>query len=393
MTDFTPIVVGDPRTQSIDVARVDTKFTDIDTMMARIAACFASQNPLNPSGPVDPDTNLSSGIPMRFKTVTDEDGNTQIVQASVTSTAALQQDLEGLTFTAGEAFIARTSNPDAFGTSVGRGDALMAKVNSPTQDIDNTTDWLRLEGDDSYSITLSERQWINTLTEVDTAVRTVDVSDETTVTFYLLNAAATVDGDLTGGQTDSFVQNADQRQGIAYVRLSSLYVPNAGEDNVYFEIVDPGGGVSTFVPLSTFTERTDLLVDGDDVFESAGFAHGASINYAAGQTIRLWRTRTSRSWFFRESFDVLRGLNNNVIPIEKLTPSVQEQIRGHGQQTADIASLLSRVNTLWPLAIDVNVLDALAAIFIPEQASETVNIVPPYTRIADFRGTASTDHY
>lgn len=390
MVDFTPITVGDDRPIAVTLSNNASKFADIDTMMTRVQVLFAALDPTGPSGPVNPD-GTSSGIPMRFKTEDDQDGNPQIVQASVTSTAALQRDLNGLTFTAGEAFITSTSNANAFGTSVGRGDAMMAKVDNPAQDITNTTDWLRVEGDDSYSITLSERQFINTLNEDDVAVRVADPADTVTVTFYLLSTAATVDGDLTGGQTGSFHQTADQRNGILYVRLSSVYVTGFGADRIYVEIVDPGGGVSTFVALSSFTERTDLLVGGDDVFESLGFTHGTSINYAGGQTIRLWRTRNSREWYFGAAFDVLRGLENNSIGIEKLTPSVQALIRDRAD--LDIGSLESQLQVLRPLARDVNILTDWADIYNPAQASEVVRIVDEYSLIADFRGTASTEHY
>lgn len=392
MTSFTPIAVNNDRPISVTLSNNESKFADINTMMAQISVCFGALDPTGPNGPPDTD-GTSTGTPLVFKTVTDENGNTQIVQASVSSTSAFQQDLQGLTINQGEAIIARTSNANAFGTSVGRGDALLAKVNNPTQDITNTTDWLRLEGDDSYSITLSERQFINTLTEEDVAVRVNDSSTETTITFYVLNTAATADGDLVSGQTTSFVSNADQPQGILYVRFTPVYVTARGEDNLYVEITDPGGAVSTFISLSNFTERTDLLVGGDAVYESAGYTHGTSINYVAGQTIKLWRTRTSRAWYFRDSFDVLRGLNDNTIPINKLFPSVQAAIRGHAQQTADIASIQARLDILQPLVVDLNILTDLADIYDPAQASEVVRIIPPYTRIADFRGTASTDHY
>ena len=390
MVDFTPITVGNDRPISVTLSNNESKFTDIDTMMTRIQVLFAALDPTGPNGPVNPDGS-STGIPLVFKTQTDESGTTRVVQADISSTAAFQQSLNGLTINAGESVIASTSNANAFGTSVGRGDALFAKVNNPTQDITNTSDWLRLEGDDSYSITLSERNWINTLNEDDVAVRVADVSDTVTVTFYLLNTAATVDGDLTGGSTGSFHQTTDQRNGILYVRLSPTYVSNFGKDNIYVEVTDPGGVVSTYVALSTFTERTDLLTAGDDVFESAGFPQGTSINYAAGQTIRLWQTRLSREWYFTAAFDVLRGLPDYTIPITKLDPATQALIRDSA--AVQLQALENQLQVLRPLAVDVNILTDWADIYDPAQASETVRIVDRYSLLADFRGTLATEHY
>lgn len=391
MTAFDPTQnpTNERLTASITVDDLDANLNRIQAKFVEVANCLNALDPTSPLGPVDPDTGDMTNIPLVFKTVTDEDDNTQIVQADISSTAAFQRSLSGLTINAGEAVIASNSNPNAFGTSVGRGDALFAKVNNPTQDISNITDWLRLEGDDSYSITLSERQFINTLNEDDVAVRVADAADSVTITFYLLNTAATVDGDLTGGQTGSFHQTTDQRSGILYVRVPQSYINAFGADRIYVEIINPGGTSSTFVALSTFTERTDLLVAGDDVFESLGFNHGTSINYEAGQTIKLWQTRLSREWYFNAAFDVLRGLQNNSIPIEKLQPAVQALIRDHPD--IDLTSFESRLDALFPLARDVNVLDDWARIYDPARASATVVDSDQYTLMADFRTTS--DHY
>lgn len=393
MTAFDPTVnpANEVLTANVVIDDINSNLDRIQAKFVEVANCLTALDPTGPSGPVDPDTGNMTGIPLKFKTFVDEDGNTQIVQANISSTTAFQQSLNGLTIEAGEAVIASTSNANAFGTSVGRGDALFAKVNNPTQDITNTTDWLRLEGDDSYSVTLSERQFLDTLNEDDVPVRAVDASTETTVTFYLLSTAATVDGDLTGGQVGSFRQTTDQRNGILYVRMPSNYVPNTGEENLYVEVTNTDGTNSTFITLDTYTERTDLLVAGDDVYESAGYSHGTSINYSAGQVIKLWRTRLSREWYFNAAFDVLRGLPNNSIPINKLTPTVQGLIRDH--PSIDLTSIESQLLVLHPLGVDVNILTDWADIYSPAQVSETVRIVDEYSLLADFRGTTATDHY
>lgn len=59
----------------------------------------------------------------------------------------------------------------------------------------------------------------------------------------------------------------------------------------------------------------------------------------------------------------------------------------------DLTSLESKVDALYPLTPDVDILTDWADIYDPARASETVNIVPGYSLIADFRGTGASDHY
>ena len=396
MTAFTPIVVGNDRPISVTLSNNESKFDDIDTMMTAIQVCLDALDPLGPSGPNRPD-GTSTGIPLVFKTVNDAQGNAQKVQADVSSTTAFQQSLNGLTILAGEAVIASTANPNAFGTSVGKGDALFALVDNPAQDITNTTDWLRLEGDDSYSITLSERQLLDTFTETDTVFRVVDASTEVTVTFYLLDTAATVDGDLTGGQVGSFTQTTDNQIGILYVRFPSSYQSSTGANNLYVEITNANGTVARFTPLSSYTERTDLLVAGDDVFESDDQPRDMEIGYLANQTIRLWRTRTSQEWASTFSLNLIPSIRDGSIDITKLSEETQTLLRSLQEhildQEARLSSVEGEADNLHPLIRDVQILTDLADIYDPARVSASVREVPGYTLMADFRGTMASQRY
>lgn len=400
MVDFARITVNDQRTVQITVDDVKGNLDDTDTNFQRIQAALASLDPRNPLGPVDPGTNGNTGIPLKFLTQADENGDQRLVQANISSTTAFQQSLEGLTLNAGDAVIASTSNANAFGTSVGKGDALFTKVNNPAQDITNTTDWLRLEGDDSYSVTLSEHTLLNSINEEDDPVRVIDAGTETTITFYILATQATGDGDLTGGQTGSFTKTTDDLRGNLYVRVPSVYDSATGADNLYVEVTEPNGTVVSFQKLSTYKERDDLLVGGDDVYESdaTGNSPVTAIGYRANQIIRLWRTRLSRTWYLPLGvFDFIRSIADESIPVTKLDSVTQTLLRVLQEHAIDDEALLqsvsSKVDTLFPLTPDVTILTDWADIYDPARASEVVTIVPGYTLLADFRGTSASDHY
>lgn len=400
MVDFNRITVNDQRTASITVDDVGGNLDDTNTNFERIQVILAALDPRGPNGPVDPDDGTSTGIPLKFLTQADENGIQRLVQADISSTTAFQQSLEGITINAGDGITASVSNSNAFGTSIGKGDVLFARVNNPTQDITNTTDWLRLEGDDSYSVTLSEHMLLNSINEQDTPVRIVDSGTETTITFYLLSTQASVDGDLTGGQTGSFTQTTDNRRAYLYVRVPSLYTSSQGVDNLYVEVTDPNGTVVSFQQLSTYKERDDLLVGGDDVYESdaTGQSPATSIGYTANQIVRLWRVRLSREWYLNPGiFDFVRGIEDASIPIAKLGTNTQTLLRTLQEHAIDDEQLLqsvsSKVDTLFPLSTDVTILTDWADIYDPSRASEVVTIVPGYSLLADFRGTSASDHY
>lgn len=396
MTTFTPITVGNDRPISVTLSNNESKFADIDTMMTAISVCLAALDRRGPNGPVNPN-GTSTGIPLVFKTFTDEQGATQKVRADIGSTAAFQRSLNGFTINAGESVIANTTNANAFGTNVSEGDALFALINNPTQDITNTTDWLVLKGNTGYAVSLSELQLLDTATETTVDTRDTDASTETTVTFYLLASAATVDGDLTGGQTGSFSKTSDDPTGIMYIRVPAAYITANGADHLYVETSTPNGTVTRFQRLDTYTERTDLLVGGDDVFESDNAVRDQEFGYERAQIVKLWRTRRAPQWNFGSSLNALPSIANGGITIEKLAPNIQNLLVAVQTDLIDnetsISSLERRVEQLSGLVPDVPILEAWADIYDPAQSTEEVSIVRGNTLIADFRGTAADEHY
>lgn len=65
----------------------------------------------------------------------------------------------------------------------------------------------------------------------------------------------------------------------------------------------------------------------------------------------------------------------------------------NGGVAPDLTSLRSKVDALFPLTPDVDILTDWADIYDPERAAQAVNIVPGYTSLADFRGTDASDHF
>lgn len=61
--------------------------------------------------------------------------------------------------------------------------------------------------------------------------------------------------------------------------------------------------------------------------------------------------------------------------------------------STDIASLQNKIDTLYPLATNVNKLNEWADLFTPAQATQRISIITGYTLLADFRGTGVNDHY
>lgn len=59
----------------------------------------------------------------------------------------------------------------------------------------------------------------------------------------------------------------------------------------------------------------------------------------------------------------------------------------------DISSLRGKVDALYPLTPNVNKLNDWASLFNPATSTEIVDIITGYDLLADFRGTAATDHY
>jgi hypothetical protein len=73
---------------------------------------------------------------------------------------------------------------------------------------------------------------------------------------------------------------------------------------------------------------------------------------------------------------------------DDVDPNYRLVIESQGQTpTTDLTSLESKVDALFPLTVDVPILTALADIYVPEQATQTVTITDGYTRLADFRST------
>lgn len=61
--------------------------------------------------------------------------------------------------------------------------------------------------------------------------------------------------------------------------------------------------------------------------------------------------------------------------------------QNHGGNTGDLSSLQSKVDALYPLTPDVNILTQWADIYDPSQAVEEVDTVDGYTSLIDFRAT------
>lgn len=81
------------------------------------------------------------------------------------------------------------------------------------------------------------------------------------------------------------------------------------------------------------------------------------------------------------------GFSPNVqIDRDNIEANYRQVIEAHGT-APDITSLQSKVDALYPLTPDVDILTDWADIYNPARASEQVNIVPGYSSIVDFRST------
>ena len=82
------------------------------------------------------------------------------------------------------------------------------------------------------------------------------------------------------------------------------------------------------------------------------------------------------------------GFSSNVqIDRDNIEANYRTVIEAHGT-APDITSLQSKVDALYPLTPDVDILTDWANIYNPARAVEQVNIVPGYSSIVDFRSTS-----
>lgn len=335
-----------------------------------IVACLNSLNPLNPLGPQLP-TGAQAGIPLQFRTETDQNNVPQPVNVDVTSTATLQASLAALSppLQAGEAVLCVTANPNAFGTDVLVNDALFCLVNNPTLDLTNTTQFLVLKGAGHYSVTMSERQLLDTATRENVPNKVADAATETTVTFYMLPTAIAVEADLTGGQTGSFTKSSNDPDGILYVRTADTYLEDTGAAQLYVEVNNPDGSQHSFQQLNTYTDRSGVLAGGDNLFEASGAARGDGINYFAGQTVRLWRVRFGPQWFFQTNLDVLRSIRAGAIELGKLDQTAEALVRATANLEFDDRFKLDQLVETSSLSATQNVVAADSAKVLPDVIS------------------------
>lgn len=90
---------------------------------------------------------------------------------------------------------------------------------------------------------------------------------------------------------------------------------------------------------------------------------------------------------------ILRRPQIALIGRDDIDPNYRTVIEGAAGNTADISSLESKVDALFPLTVDVPILTAWADIYSPAQAAQAVDITRGYSLLADFRGTDAADRY
>lgn len=289
----------------------------------------------------------------------------------------------GVTPQAGDAYRVSVGNETFGGYGVEQGDVLVALQDNPSRVLSDTNDdWLVIRNATNDIITLSEINFLNTVSETDTFEddRLIERSDVTDVRLFLSTGIL----DHAPFITPSTDPNNPQSDGTRYVGgdedvstgnefhltdftkvgepAGSSRFPNAfmyfdidGSfdttnllNQVYVVIKDAQGNeVSRHNAVDHF--RAITLTGSSDtyyVFDIVGASDNySSITYLSGYTIDVIYRRTLRHFALSDEVNALPAIADRSIPIEKLQPNVQALINANHALTDEQEAALSGLQT------------------------------------------------
>ena len=243
--------------------------------------------------------------------------------------------------------------------------------------------WFVLPAEDVYRLTALENDFLNTVEVSPVSDRNAvlrganyaDSANEIRLQLYATQAAYDPADLNTNGDIDEYSDTSAHTDEFLAIRLSGTQATLASVlPTLYVFREDSTGNFTNLGNLAT-----DFAFQGDHGAESDYLANTA-INYAVGDTLRIY-VGTVEDRYRSPDLDITE---NN------LTADVQRKLNAVGPNGgADISSLISKVDALYPLTPDVTDLVGWGDIYNTENATQSVDITNGYSLIADYRGDAT----
>lgn len=235
--------------------------------------------------------------------------------SSLTGITPIQGDLFRL-IAGGEPFAGQTINAQT-------GDALLAIGATPS--LTNVDDWVLIDRDSAFSLTMAEVQFLEQVTETSTTVEEADASDPSEASFVRLWLR---DNDVQPGDVNNvgtglrideaqstLTQTTGQFNGRLYLALPTPYVDSTGTANLSVIVENPNGDIEQNLPLSTAFNLDSPLsaVVAGNLYVLTGGARGGFLGFSANQRVRVIRTGSRNK--FTLSTDV--SVNANVVDLSE----------------------------------------------------------------------------
>lgn len=262
----------------------------------------------------------------------------------------------------GDAFVvigSGISEDSTFGRAIETGDVIVAKIDSPSQLLDeNNDDWLIIRDAGHGELTLSELRFLAQITEQDSFSdsRLEERGDVADVRVFLASGildhapfitpsadpnnpqsdgVTYVGGDENTGSDNDFQFNQNRPSNLVYIDIDGSIQVNDHINDIFLLHKDIDGNIIERAShpngFSLNTDFRPVILSGsgdtyyvfDDVAAQDNFS---SINYIAGQTLEVVVRTTNRRWTFGAAIDALSGIMDGTITLEKLEQSVQALI-------------------------------------------------------------------
>lgn len=291
----------------------------------------------------------------------------------------------GVTPQAGDAYQVSTGNENFGGYGVETGDVIVALQDSPSLIVSETNDdWLVIRNATNDIISLAEVHFLNATNEVDTFEddRLADNTNISDVRLWLSpfildhapfinpstdpnNPQSGETGEYIGGDeddSDDYEFTADVaaisrftgEAGSSIAPGAFMYVDIDGADSTNAELLDTvyvvirdrdGAEIARHKLTGTDADFRAITLTGSGdtyyVFDNVGAADNfSSISYHQGWTIDVVARRTIRSFTLDDAINVLGGIPDNSITIEKLEPNAQALLQSdHSLTDAQTAAV------------------------------------------------------
>ena len=267
----------------------------------------------------------------------------------------------GQTISAGDAFRVSAGDDDFAGFGVAENDVMVALVDTPSQ-LNNSSneDWLIIRNAHNSTISLTELNFLNQITEQDTFTysKLEDRSDVTDVRIFLatgiLDHAPFItpstdpnnpQGDgvsYLGGDEDinaegDFVHTGNLPSNLVYIDIDGSFNIASNLDDIFFTEYDLDGNV---VARHDFNDFRGVVLPGSTdtyyVFDTVGAVDNYSgFNYLTGKTLRVEFRATNRRFSTSSNINVLPSIADGSIPVGKLEPNAQALLESNHSISGD----------------------------------------------------------